>query len=142
MRIKHLVKLYGSILLLGTSSLAVANEDIALTILKNIDVTSFRNSLGPKHLATGTKLSQTEFNIFTTQQDNKDTYYATDKNKNFEYSVRILTTSKNETFICFGDHALKGTGNIETALTVQINSDGAYIAKPTTRHQGDCEISQ
>lgn len=73
---------------------AVADQaSLALDILQNLEVNTFHNSLRPKHYPEGTTVSQTPYHHFTKNAGVKDSYYATDDEKNWHYSLSVLHQS-------------------------------------------------
>lgn len=121
-----------------STSIAVASDDLALDVLKKIDVSSFRSSLGPKHYPKGTALEKTEFTLFSTTPDTTGAYYTTDQAHSFKYSVSIINKNQNSIDICFGDYALMGTAKSNTPLRVEKNNHGMYEVKQELAESDHC----
>ncbi|MFC6298264.1 hypothetical protein GNF76_29190 [Pseudomonas sp. CCM 7893] len=121
---------------------AFADDPLALRILKNIDVTSLPGSFALKDVSKGTRLRETQFNNYTTDPDRPGVYLATDKSNSFIYSVEILTINSKGVIICFGDFAMEGTAKTLTALLVEKNKKGAFVAKKEVDMGDECIITR
>jgi hypothetical protein len=83
-----------------------ATKTDALTLLKHLDVTTFRSSFGPKHFPKGTLLKDTGDYEFSQEKDRAD---ATEKDGSWIYSLTIISENEKEIIACFVDDAQIGS---------------------------------
>ncbi|MHC8290191.1 hypothetical protein ACYZUD_25920 [Pseudomonas sp. XS1P51] len=103
------------------------NEDaLALSILKNLEVNTFSNSFRPAHYPDGTTISQTPYHVYDEVAGRKGVYSATDKERSWIYSVRVMKKSNKDVAICFIDHSLQGSYLTASPLLVRENRVGHY----------------
>ncbi|MBA5238296.1 bacteriocin immunity protein [Pectobacterium aroidearum] len=83
-----------------------ATKTDALTLLKHLDVTTFRSSFGPKHFPKGTLLKNTGDYEFSQEKGRAD---ATEKDGSWIYSLTIISENEKEIIACFVDDAQIGS---------------------------------
>lgn len=111
-------------------SISQAYADTSLKkIIENLDISSFRNSLGPRSPEKGATLPSFGFNI-PINYDNKEIYGLTDKNNSWSYSIKIIKEEKNNITICFYDYAntTQSTYKAAEALKLKKDINGKYAS--------------
>ncbi|RUR90158.1 bacteriocin immunity protein [Pectobacterium polaris] len=83
-----------------------ATKTDALTVLKHLDVTTFRSSFGPRHFPKGTLLKDTSDYVFSQKEDWAE---ATETDGSWTYSLRIISENEKEIIACFVDDAQIGS---------------------------------
>ncbi|MFJ5319631.1 bacteriocin immunity protein [Pectobacterium versatile] len=94
-----------SVLMIPQTGFSATQTD-ALTVLKHLDVTTFRSSFGPRHFPKGTLLKDTSDYVFSQEKDWAD---ATEKDGSWTYSLRIISENEKEIIACFVDDAHIGS---------------------------------
>ncbi|WP_224653593.1 bacteriocin immunity protein [Pectobacterium versatile] len=94
-----------SVLMIPQTGFSATQTD-ALTVLKHLDVTTFRSSFGPRHFPKGTLLKDTSDYVFSQENDWAE---ATEKDGSWTYSLRIISENEKEIIACFVDDAHIGS---------------------------------
>ncbi|KGA39543.1 bacteriocin immunity protein [Pectobacterium odoriferum] len=94
-----------SVLIMPQTGFSATKTD-ALTVLKHLDVTTFRSSFGPRHFPKGTLLKDTSDYVFSQEKGWAD---ATEKDGSWTYSLRIISENEKEIIVCFVDDAHIGS---------------------------------
>ncbi|GKW09576.1 MULTISPECIES: bacteriocin immunity protein [Pectobacterium] len=102
---KLLLAVIFSVLMIPQTGFSATQTD-ALTVLKHLDVTTFRSSFGPKHFPKGTLLKDTGDYVFSQENDWAD---AARKDGSWTYSLRIISENEKEIIVCFVDDAHIGS---------------------------------
>ncbi|MBA0177626.1 bacteriocin immunity protein [Pectobacterium carotovorum] len=102
---KLLLAVIFSVLMIPQTSFSATKTDV-LTLLKHLDVTTFRSSFGPKHFPKGTLLKDTGDYVFSQENDWAE---ATEKDGSWTYSLRIISENEKEIIVCFVDDAHIGS---------------------------------
>ncbi|KAA3667681.1 bacteriocin immunity protein [Pectobacterium carotovorum] len=102
---KLLLAVIFSVLMIPQTGFSATQTD-ALTVLKHLDVTTFRSSFGPKHFPKGTLLKDTDDYVFSQENDWAD---AARKDGSWTYSLRIISENEKEIIACFVDDAHIGS---------------------------------
>ncbi|POD99685.1 bacteriocin immunity protein [Pectobacterium odoriferum] len=102
---KLLLAVIFSVLMIPQTSFSATKTDV-LTLLKHLDVTTFRSSFGPKHFPKGTLLKDTSDYVFSQEKGWAD---ATEKDGSWTYSLRIISENEKEIIACFVDDAHIGS---------------------------------
>ena len=118
------------------------SEVLALSILKNLEVNTFNNSLRPKHYPDGTILGQTPWNVYQELEGQKGAYSATDEERSWVYSVRVMSKSSEGVSICFIDQSLQGSYLSASPLRVKKNSSGHYVVTQKLPAVAACTIAR
>ncbi|AIA72197.1 putative bacteriocin immunity protein [Pectobacterium atrosepticum SCRI1043] len=120
-----------SVLMIPQTSFSATKTD-AVTLLKHLDVTTFRSSFGPKHFPKGTLLKDTGEYVFSQE---KDWAEATETDGSWTYSLRIVSENEKEIIACFVDDAhvgsyfstspflIKKTGNSQAYSAIKLDHD-------------------
>ncbi|ELQ9312152.1 hypothetical protein R3D73_005198 [Serratia marcescens] len=120
-------------------SIAHTPDDTSAEILNRLDMTSFPNSLGPRHLKQGTTLSELKI---TTVSSEKGMATATNADKSWTYALNLLNEDKQkETYtVCFNDKAVPGppTYNNSQELVVKKSSQGTYKVIQVITENSEC----
>jgi hypothetical protein len=137
----------GALMTIGVASMATSaergNEDtLALSILKNLEVTTFNNSLRPRHYPEGTTIDQTPFHVYEKVAGRKGVYSATDKEGSWIYSVRVMKQINKDVAICFTDQSLQGSYLAASPLLVRKNRNGHYAVVKELADTSLCEITK
>ncbi|WDF98037.1 bacteriocin immunity protein [Pectobacterium carotovorum subsp. carotovorum] len=102
---KLLLAVIFSVLMIPQTGFSATQTD-ALTVLKHLDVTTFRSSFGPRHFPKGTLLKDTSDYVFSQENDWAE---ATEKDGSWTYSLRIISENEKEIIACFVDDAHIGS---------------------------------
>lgn len=102
---KLLLAVIFSVLMIPQTGFSATQTD-ALTVLKHLDVTTFRSSFGPRHFPKGTLLKDTDDYVFSQENDWAD---AARKDGSWTYSLRIISENEKEIIACFVDDAHIGS---------------------------------
>ncbi|MDY4372193.1 bacteriocin immunity protein [Pectobacterium carotovorum] len=102
---KLLLAVIFSVLMIPQTGFSATKTD-ALTVLKHLDVTTFRSSFGPRHFPKGTLLKDTSDYVFRQENDWAE---ATEKDGSWRYSLRIISENEKEIIACFVDDAQIGS---------------------------------
>ncbi|QRN33386.1 bacteriocin immunity protein [Pectobacterium brasiliense] len=120
-----------SVLMIPQTGFSATKTD-ALTLLKHLDVTTFRSSFGPKHFPKGTLLKDTGDYVFSQEKDRAE---ATDTDGSWTYSLRIISENEKEIIACFVDDAnigsyfstspflIKKTENAQSYSVIELEHD-------------------
>lgn len=108
------------------SNAAGKSSDLALEILRNLEVNTFHNSFRPQHYPEGTTVSQTRHHQFEKVAGAHDEYSATDEEKTWYYSLRVMRQSAEGVQVCFFDQSLQGSYRASSALWVRKGKSGHY----------------
>ncbi|POD91409.1 bacteriocin immunity protein [Pectobacterium odoriferum] len=115
-----------------------ATKTDALTVLKHLDVTTFRSSFGPKHFPKGTLLKDTGDYVFSQENDWAD---ATEKDGSWTYSLRIISENEKEVIACFVDDAHIGSYfSRKPFLIKKTKNTQAYSVIEPDRNVEGCEL--
>lgn len=124
-------------------SIAQTADNTSAEILNRLDMTSFPNSLGARHLKQGTTL--TELKSITVSSE-KGMATATNSDKSWIYALKVLDEDRqNETYtVCFNDKALPGppTYNNSQELIVKKSPQGTYKAIQVIAENSACASAQ
>lgn len=88
------------------------SHDNASTFSK-IDLSSFANSLGPRHLASGTTVKDLGW-ITKDTSENSTTYMSRDGG--WLYNIRLIQADKEQLVICFTDQGLKNAHYLSSQI--------------------------
>lgn len=102
---KLLLAVIFSVLMIPQTGFSATQTDV-LTVLKHLDVTTFRSSFGPRHFPKGTLLKDTSDYVFSQENDWAE---ATEKDGSWTYSLRIISENEKEIIACFVDDAHIGS---------------------------------
>ncbi|MEI7311551.1 bacteriocin immunity protein [Pectobacterium carotovorum] len=102
---KLLLAVIFSVLMIPQTGFSATQTD-ALTVLKHLDVTTFRSSFGPRHFPKGTLLKDTSDYVFSQENDWAE---ATEKDGSWTSSLRIISENEKEIIACFVDDAQIGS---------------------------------
>lgn len=146
---KYRVKLLmvGVLMSIGALSLAdqpaIRNDAaLALSILKNLEVNTFRNSFRPGGYPPGTTVDQTPYHVYEQAEDSPDTYNAVDAQRSWVYSVRVMKQDSTGITICFIDDSMQGSYLTAAALRVRKNRLGHYVVVKTLPSTSACRITR
>lgn len=144
----RMIKLLGLAALCCTAGTVLADEQkgshadaLALDIIRHLEVNTFPNSLRPRHLAPGTTLGQTPYHLVEKAPENAR-YRATDEEKSWIYSVRVLKTAAEGVSICFGDRSLEGTYNATAHLLVKQQPNHHYVVIKELPDSAECSTTR
>lgn len=123
-----------------TSSGACLAAVPAQTIAENLDITSFKNSLGPRSLTKGTTLPMLGFTKAAYDEQSK-VYELTDVKNTWTYSVKVIAEHKTNADICFYDFASRPNASYRSIqkLAIKESSNGKYIATKQYQNNIACE---
>jgi hypothetical protein len=98
----------------------------AVTVARNLDLTSFANSVGPRR-RPGARLPA-EYGF--TQVDGDDSLAVlSERDRSWELSVELISRDGDNVVICFGDTARNGGSyHVQEALALHKGLDGVYRA--------------
>ncbi|MEW9680892.1 hypothetical protein [Pseudomonas sp. TE50-2] len=133
--------IFSSMALAGSSS-AEALDKLALSILQNLEVNSFDNSLRPAHYPKGTTLDQTPYRIYERASGSPGAYLARDTEGSWLYGVTVLVVSDDSTTVCFVDQNLQGSYLAASHLQVRRNQSGHYVVINTLPASPACTVSK
>lgn len=121
-----------------TSNSAFASHDLN-TIIKKLDVTSFRNSLGPRSLPKGTTLPSVGFNKSVDYKDSNMAGLTNEENA-WTYSIKELKKHNENVVVCFYDYASPGQGSYRSVelLTLTKTDNGLYISTNEKQATEEC----
>ncbi|GKW05052.1 bacteriocin immunity protein [Pectobacterium carotovorum] len=126
-----------SVLMIPQTGFSATKTD-ALTVLKHLDVTTFRSSFGPKHFPKGTLLKDTGDYVFSQENDWAD---ATEKDGSWTYSLRIISENEKEVIACFVDDAHIGSYfSRKPFLIKKTKNTQAYSVIEPDRNVEGCEL--
>lgn len=118
------------------------SEPLALSILKNLEVNTFRNSLRPQHYPDGTTLGQVSSQVYEKVEGHEDAYSVTNKEKSWVYSVRVMGRNKEGVRICFTDQNLQGSYLFAKPLQLEKKRTGHYVVIRELAETPACEITR
>ncbi|KAA5845330.1 pesticin immunity protein [Pseudomonas chlororaphis] len=137
----------GALMSVGGVSLADSTAGgndgaLALNILKNLEVNTFRNSLRPAHYPDGTTLGQTPYRVYEKDTKREGAYSAVDADRSWIYSVRVMERGDKAITICFVDHNLRGSYLFASPLLVETNRAGHYVVVKELPKTPACGITR
>ncbi|MEQ9919455.1 bacteriocin immunity protein [Pectobacterium brasiliense] len=128
-----------SVLMIPQTGFSATKTD-ALTLLKHLDVTTFRSSFGPRHFPKGTLLKDTSDYVFSQE---KDWAEATEKDGSWTYSLRIISENEKEITVCFVDDAHVGSYfSMNPFLIKKTKNTQSYSMTKLEPGTGGCALSE
>ncbi|MEQ9971539.1 bacteriocin immunity protein [Pectobacterium carotovorum] len=135
---KLLLAVIFSVLMIPQTGFSATQTD-ALTVLKHLDVTTFRSSFGPKHFPKGTLLKDTGDYVFSQENGWAD---AARKDGSWTYSLRIISENEKEIIVCFVDDAHIGSYFATSPFLIKKtkNAQAYSVIEPDHDVEG-CELN-
>ncbi|MFJ5472157.1 bacteriocin immunity protein [Pectobacterium carotovorum] len=136
---KPLLAVIFSVLMIPQTGFSATQTD-ALTVLKHLDVTTFRSSFGPRHFPKGTQLKDTSDYVFSQENDWAE---ATEKDGSWTYSLRIISENEKEITVCFVDDAHAGSYfSMNPFLIKKTKNTQSYSMTKLEPGTGGCALSE
>ncbi|WP_460417513.1 hypothetical protein [Pseudomonas sp. microsymbiont 2] len=117
-------------------------DKLALSILQDLEVNSFENSLRPAHYPPGTTLGQTPYRVYEKVAASTGAYLARDAQGSWLYSVRVLEAGEDRATICFVDQNPQGGYLAASRLQVRRNLAGHYVVVRSLPAAPACVVSR